>query len=345
MCRRPRDGRPEHYGPHVPPRRHEGGLRRSCAATRRGVPLRRYRDHMRILTIDHDLSGIRPDPVLLVAFDGWTDAGTGGTGAAELLLEQHGARRVGHFDADALFDYRDRRPALDIDKGRLGSVRWPELDVKHLTPSSGPDLLLLTGPEPDLGWRALASDLIELTDAVGARRYVGLGSVPGPLPHTRPVQMVCTSNDAALLERLGGPHEQMVVPASAQVALEAELGAHGLTTLGMWVRIPHYVAGPYPEASRALLERLSAHLGTPIDLADLDRSISENRERLDVASTSSDEVREHVAQLERLYDAQATPPEGPLGIDLQRGGPLTDVEVPTGDELAAEIERFLRGGS
>jgi LPXTG-motif cell wall-anchored protein len=230
---------------------------------------------MRILTIENDLAGIRPDPVLLVAFDGWTDAGAGGTGAAELLREQFAARPVGRFDADALFDYRDRRPALEIDHGRLGSVRWPELILQHLAPSSGPDLLLLTGPEPDLGWRALAADLAELADAVGGRRYVGLGSVPGPLPHTRPVQMVCTSNDAALLERLGGPHEQMIVPASAQVAIEAELGAHGLTTLGMWVRIPHYVAGPYPEASRALLERLSAHLGTPVDLSDLDRSISQ----------------------------------------------------------------------
>jgi len=320
-------------------------LRRTHAA---GLPAhgrQRYRGDMRILTFDQDLSGIRPDAVLLVAFDGWTDAGAGGTGAAEVLLAQHEARDVGRFDADALFDYRDRRPALDIDRGRLGSVRWPELHVQHLAPSSGPDLLLLSGPEPDLGWRSLASDLIELADMVGVRRYVGLGSVPGPLPHTRPVQMVCTSNDASLLERLGGPHEQMVVPASAQVAIEAELGAHGLTTLGMWVRIPHYVAGPYPEASRALLERLSAHLGTAVDLTELDRAIGENRQRLDVASTSSDEVREHVAQLERLYDAQATPPEGPLGLDLQRGGPLTDVEVPSGDELAAEIERFLRGGS
>jgi hypothetical protein len=203
----------------------------------------------------------------------------------------------------------------------------------------------VTGPEPDLGWRALAADLIALSDRFGVRRYVGLGSVPGPLPHTRPVQLVCTSNDPALLERLGAPHEQMIVPTSAQVALEAELGAHGITTLGMWVRIPHYVAGPYPEASRALLERLSAHLGTAVDLSGFDRDIEENRERLDVAATSSAEVREHVAQLERLYDAESVGVAGPLGIDTQRGRPITDVDVPSGDELAAEIERFLRGGS
>ena len=300
---------------------------------------------MRLLRLDPSRPVVRPEPALIVAFDGWTDAGAGGTGAAEHLLERYPAQRIGRFDPDALFDYRDRRPELEIDRGRLRQVRWPELTIRHLAPTSGPDLLLMTGPEPDLGWRALADDMKELADMLGIRRYVGLGSVPGPLPHTRPVQLVCTSNDDALLERLGAPHEQMVVPASAQVALEAELAGHGLTTLGMWVRVPHYVAGPYPEASRALLERLSAHLGTAVDLVDMDADIEANRRRLDVAATSSDEVREHVTQLERLYDAQAMGDAGPLGIDSARGGPLTDVEVPSGDELAAEIERFLRGDS
>jgi hypothetical protein len=299
---------------------------------------------MRILNLEPGTTDVRPDPALIVAFDGWTDAGQGGTSAAQRLLDRYPPRTIGRFDPDALFDYRDRRPTLEIDRGRLRGVRWPELTVEHLSPDSGPDLLLISGPEPDLGWRVLSDDLKELADVLGIRRYVGLGSVPGPLPHTRPVQMVCTSNDAALLERLGAPHEQMVVPASAQVALEAELGAHGLTTLGMWVRIPHYVAGPYPEASRALLERLSSHLGTAVDVSDLEQEIVDNRTRLDVASTSSDEVRDHVAHLERIYDAEAGGPEGPLGIDLQRGAPITDLDVPSGDEIAAEIERFLRGG-
>lgn len=298
---------------------------------------------MRILRLEADAPLVRPDPALVVAFDGWTDAGEGGTNAARNLLDRFPSEVIGRFDPDALYDYRDRRPALEIDRGRLQEVRWPELTVRHLVPGSGPDLLLVTGPEPDLGWRSLASDLVALAAQHGVRRYVGLGSVPGPLPHTRPVQLVCTSSDPTLLERLGASHEQMVVPASAQVALEAELAANGITTLGLWVRIPHYVAGPYPEAARALLERLSAQLGTDVDLTSLDREIEQNRKRLDVASTSSDEVREHVAQLERLYDAESVGAEGPLGIDAQRGGPLTDVEVPSGEELAAEIERFLRG--
>ena len=300
---------------------------------------------MRILELESQPPTVRPDPALVVALDGWTDAGEGGTAAAQHLLTHIATRPMGRFDPDALYDYRDRRPALEIDRGRLGGVRWPELSLQLLTPSSGPDLLLVTGPEPDLGWRALAGDLIALADRYGVSRYVGLGSVPGPLPHTRPVQLVCTSNDPMLLERLAAPHEQMVVPASAQVAIEAELAEHGVTTLGMWVRIPHYVAGPYPEASRALLERLSSHLGTNVDLSAFDHDIEQNRKRLDVAATSSDEVKEHVAQLERLYDAETVGAAGPLGIDTTRGMPLTDLDVPSGDELAAEIERFLRGGA
>lgn len=299
---------------------------------------------MRVLDSAIDPTQVRSDPAFVVALDGWTDAGSGGTMAVERLLERYEARTIGRFDPDALYDYRDRRPALDIDRGRLRSMEWPELTLRHVRPDSGPDLILLSGPEPDLRWRSIADDLKDVADLLGIRRYVGLGSVPGPLPHTRPVQMVCTSNDAALLERLGAPHEQMVVPASAQVALEYELGLHGLTTLGMWVRVPHYVAGPYPEAARALLERLSAHLGTAIDANELEQDIADNRARLDVASTSSDEVRDHVTHLERLYDAEAGGPGGPLGIDLLRGGPLSDQDVPTGDEIGAEIERFLRGG-
>jgi hypothetical protein len=217
-------------------------------------------------------------------------------------------------------------------------------DRPHLAPSSGPDLLLVTGPEPDLGWRALADDLKELTDLLGVRRYVGLGSVPGPSPPhpARPARLHLERPVAARAAR--APHEQMVVPASAQVALEAELGAHGLTTLGMWVRIPHYVAGPYPEASRALLERLSSHLGTAVDLTDLDREIDENRS----ASTSQRPPPTRSASMSRSSSGSTTRRRsgsaGPLGIDLQRGAPITDVDVPTGDELAAEIERFLRGG-
>jgi hypothetical protein len=297
---------------------------------------------MDILQLDADAPAPRGDAVLLVAMDGWTDAGLGGTTAAEHLRERLGAVRVGTLASDGLYDYRDRRPALDIDCGRLGEVRWPELTIDLVSPASGPQLVLVTGPEPDLAWQGLTSSLADLADRWGIRRYVGFGSVPGPIPHTRPVRVVCTSNDAVLLARMGAAHERMTVPASCQVAIESGLAAHGLTTLGMWVRIPHYVGGVYPDAARALLERLSAHLGTHVDLSSLERDMVENRQRLDAAASSSAEVRAHVAELERLYDDLDL--EADTGLP-DAGEPLSDDEVPTGDELAAEIEQFLRGGA
>lgn len=303
---------------------------------------------MELLRLDHSLEDALArcgsDPVLVAALDGWTDAGEGGTAAAEALRDAFEPELMGRFDADQLYDYRDRRPQLSIDQGKLSTPQWPQLQLELVRPNAGPALLLLTGAEPDLSWRTVASDLAELCAAVGVGRYVGLGSVPGPIPHTRPVHMICTSSEQELLDRIGRPHEQVVVPSSFQVALEAELADAGLETLGLWVRVPHYVAGDYPEAARALLERFSAHLGTPIDLTRFDGAVTENRAKLDVAASSSEEVTEHVRQLERMYDAELEAERLATGGQRATGDvALSQEEVPSGDELAAEIERFLKG--
>jgi hypothetical protein len=300
---------------------------------------------MELLRLDTDLDELGPDPVLVLALDGWTDAGEAGTTAADALRETGPTRTLGAFPSDELYDYRDRRPQLSIDRGILGEPQWPELTVERITPPSGPTLLLVSGAEPDFNWQRVGRDLAELAARAGVDRYVGLGAVPGPIPHTRPVQMICTSSEPELIERIGHPHEHVVVPASCQVALEALLRDAGLTTLGLWVRIPHYVAGEYPEAARALLERFSAHLGTPADLTPFDTAVSENRAKLDVAASASEEVSEHVRQLERLYDAELEAERLATHAERSEGPTLTEEQVPSADELAAEIERFLKGRS
>jgi hypothetical protein len=297
---------------------------------------------MRLLHLDALPGETDPEPVLVLAMDGWTDAGSGGSLAANALRDAFPTRRLGSFDSDDLYDYRDRRPLLSIDRGTLGSPEWPELVVDLVTPPAGPPLVLVTGGEPDFSWRALGEDLVELADMISARRYVGLGSVPGPIPHTRTVQLICTSSDPDLLDRLGRPHEQAIVPASCQVVIETVLRDAGASTLGLWARVPHYVAGEYPEAARALLEQLSSHLGTPADLSVFDDDIAENRERLDLAAEGSDEVTDHIRQLEEIFDAE----QARGGSDDHEGAPLPGSHggpLPSGDEIAAEVERFLRG--
>jgi hypothetical protein len=299
---------------------------------------------MRLLRLAPDLPDVGPDPVLVAAMDGWTDAGAAGTTAAELLTEQFEVTELGAFDPDALFDYRDRRPVLEIDRGQLGAPRWPDLHVDLVRPPSGPALVVLGGAEPDLRWRAVADDLVELAELLGITRYVGLGAVPGPIPHTRPVQLISTSSDPDLLARFGRPHEQVVVPASCQVALEATLRSAGVTTLGLWARLPHYVAADYPAASKSLLERLSAYTGTPVDTTVFDEAIEDQRAQLDEAAGASEEITEHVRGLEAVYDslieAERLERQEPRVGGLQG---LTPEQVPSGDEIAAEVERFLRG--
>ncbi len=297
---------------------------------------------MDLLQLDEPLlDDVGADPVLVVALDGWTDAAGAGSIAAESLLG-HPHQRLGNFPSDPLYDYRDRRPQLEIDRGRLGELVWPELAIDVVTPASGPALLLVHGAEPDLLWRTCARDLQDLAGRLGAERYVGLGSVPGPIPHTRPVQVICTGSDEELIDRLGRAHEQVIVPASCQVAWEALFEDAGMTTLGLWARVPHYVAGEYPAATRSLLERFSAHLGTPVDLTPFDAMVEEHRTKLDVAASSSEEVSDHVRQLEQLYDAEVEAERAMGGLG-QRPAQLSEDEVPSAEELGAEIERFLRG--
>lgn len=266
---------------------------------------------------------------LVAALDGWTDAGSGGTGAAEHLQTLYDGAQVGTCDPDQLFDFRDRRPLLSIDQGELGEPEWPELSL-HRVDLPGRSVLLLTGAEPDFRWPTLLQDLAELVDDLGLTSYIGLGAVPGPVPHTRPVRLITTSSDPDLLNRYGRPHEQVVVPASCQVLVETAMRDAGLRTLGLWARVPHYVAGEYPAASSALLRRFGDHLNLEIDTEALDASAQDHETRLHEAAEGSPEVQSHIEALEGAYDAD-------VADDTGISGPL-----PTGDQIAAELERFLR---
>lgn len=287
---------------------------------------------MELLRLDGPLPPDLHDPVLLIAFDGWTDAGEGGTRAARELLDQLDGTRLGDFDPDRLYDYRDRRPVLEIERGSLGALSWPKLELHWARPTSGPDLLFLVGAEPDLAWGVLFDEVAHFVADVGVTQSIGLGAVPGPIPHTRTSRLVVTSTEEAVFDQFGRPHEEIMVPASAQVAMEAELGGRGVPATGFWVRIPHYVATDYPEATQVLLRALSQLLHLELESDHLDLEIDAQREKLDEAAAGSPEVQSHISMLEQAYDQEADDEPGSIGA-----GP-----IPTGDQIAAELERFLR---
>jgi hypothetical protein len=264
------------------------------------------------------------DPVLVVAMEGWIDAGFGASTAIATLLASVTTEPVATFDVDTLLDHRARRPVVRIVDGVNTGLRWPEIQLRGGHDSEGHHLLLLVGPEPDHQWRAFTAAVGELATSFAVRLVVGLGAFPAPVPHTRPARLASTATTAELASEVGFIPGALDVPAGVQAALERRFAELAIPAVGLWARVPHYAAAmPYPEASAVLLEGLTSTAGIAVDTAELRRAAETGRAHLDELIANSEE---HVA-LVRQLEAQV------------------DADIPSGDELVAEVERFLRGES
>jgi hypothetical protein len=188
-------------------------------------------------------------PTAVVAFDGWVDAGSASTTAANALAE--GGEVVATFDNDLLFDYRSRRPVLEIVDGRPAELTWPELSLKRRRLGQC-DLLVLTGHEPDYRWRALAEGVVELAKELGVVEWISLGAIPAAVPHTRSVPVLGTESKSGLLKGdvMPGPVGLLRVPAALVSVLDMAVAAADIPALGYFAQIPHYVTGAYPTAGR-----------------------------------------------------------------------------------------------
>ena len=261
-------------------------------------------------------------PVLIAAFDGWVDAGSAATTALEQLLDE--AVDVATFDPDALFDYRARRPTLQIVDGRLAELTWPELVVRRVRFGER-DLLVLAGPEPDDRWHAFADGMLDIARRLGVLEWVSLGAIPAAVPHTRDVPILGTTSEEGRLrgDIQPGPAGLLRVPAAAISVLEMAMAEGGIPAVGYFAQVPHYVSGPYPAASLALVEALGRHLGITLPTGDLAEEARQLRTRLDTATALEETTRTYVERLEAMVDEQ---------------------RLPSGDDLIGEIERFLREG-
>jgi hypothetical protein len=272
-------------------------------------------------------------PVLVMAPEGWIDAGLGGGGALATLVQAVPTELVATFDSDALLDHRARRPVARIADGVYEDVLWPEIELRAGKDAGGRDVLLLVGPEPDHAWRAFADSLGELAQSLGVRLLVGLGAFPAPVPHTRTGSVVATATSAELAGRVGVVKGKLDVPAGIVVAVQRRFADLGIPALALWARVPHYAAGmPYPEASLMLVEQLSAVAGISVDTAPLREAADATRARLDELTANSMEHRALVAQLEAQVDAEGSGEEEAGGWS----------NLPSAEELGAEVERFLR---
>jgi predicted ATP-grasp superfamily ATP-dependent carboligase len=211
-------------------------------------------------------------------------------------------------------------------------LRWSEIHLHAATNRTGRTVIVLSGPEPDMKWHRFIAEVVGLASRLGVEMVVSLGAFPAPVPHTRPVRLVGTSTDSELAARVGFLPASIEVPAGVQGALEVAFGEAGVPAVGLWARVPHYVAAmPYPAASAALLDGLARMTEIEIDTEALHAAAAASNQQIAQLIAGSEEHAALVHQLEIQHDSEMPTEPTEFG------------DLPSGDELAAELERFLRG--
>ena len=283
-----------------------------------------------------DVAADRPDlgaPVMVVALDGFVDAGAARRLAIEHLRASSEPVTVATFDVDQLYDYRARRPPMLFVEDHWESYETPALTVEALHDAAGTPYLVLGGPEPDVQWERFAEAVRLVVDALGARMTVGLNAIPMAVPHTRPVGVIAHGSRRELVDGFEPWVATVQVPGAAAHLVEFRLSRAGYDAVGFAVHVPHYVAqAPYPAAAEALVRSIERVSGLTLPAAALTDAADETRRLIDEQVADAPEVQAVVHALEEQYDS----------FVAGRGGLLGDeTRLPTGDELGAELERFL----
>ncbi|MDD4867473.1 MAG: PAC2 family protein [Mycobacterium sp.] len=274
-------------------------------------------------------------PVLVHALQGFSDAGHAIRLASDHLKAVLDTELVASFAIDELLDYRSRRPLMTFKTDHFSHYEDPELSLYALRDSVGTPFLLLAGLEPDLRWERFITAVRLLAERLGVRRTIGLGTIPMAVPHTRPITLTAHSNNGELIADFRPWISEIQVPGSASNLLEFRMAQHGHEVVGFTVHVPHYLTQTdYPAAAQALLEQVAKTGSLQLPLSALSEAAAQVRFKIDEQVQASAEVAQVVAALERQYDTF---------IDAQENRSLLnhDEELPSGDELGAEFERFL----
>lgn len=274
------------------------------------------------------------DPVLLVALDGYVDAGSAVEIAVRTLSTELESQTLVTFDADGLIDYRSRRPGLTFSGNAFTAYDTPHLTIARVRDATGTPFLLFTGPEPDLSWEKFCAAVQQVIEALGVKLTVSLMAIPMGVPHTRPTGMSVHATEPDLIPEAQNWIGSVEVPGNIASLLELRLGEAGHAAMGFATHVPHYLArSDYPVATRALLAAVADSAGLVLPTDSLGESIERAQAELAKQLVEHPEVAEVVQALEKQYDT----------FMLSHGNPLLDAagSLPTADEIAAQFEAYL----
>ena len=267
-------------------------------------------------------------PIMVAAFLGWNDAASAATTALEAAAVSLDSEVVARIDPEEFFDFQDNRPTIRLTAGQARRIEWPSNTlIAARVPNAEHDLLLLSGTEPSLRWRTFTETIVGAAERVGVKTVITLGALIADVAHTRPVPITGLASDPELVERLGLSKSRYEGPTGIVGVLHDACRRHDMTSASLWAAVPHYVAAvPNPKAALALLRRLEGLTGVAIEASELEEAAERFDEQIDRAVASNPEIQDLVRRLEE---------EQAESVDLGE-------DVPSGEALASEFQRFLR---
>ena len=283
---------------------------------------------MQPLIWDRRPEGLRA-PAMVCAFQGWNDAGDAASGAVSFLASALKASRFARIDPEEFYDFQANRPCVRFGENEKREIEWPTVEIfEARAPRAPRDLVLVQGVEPAMRWRAFGANIVDLAEALGVQVVVSLGSLLGDVPHTRPVAMTGHASDAALLERLALQSSSYEGPTGIVGVLHSICADAGLPAASLWASVPHYVAAAAnPKAALALVRRVEGLIGVSVDVTELESAAADYERQVGLAVQSDPDIQAFVERLEQAADSeeQASPED-----------------VPSGDVIAREFQRFLK---
>ena len=276
----------------------------------------------------------RPDglraPALVCAFSGWNDAGDAASAALTFIGESLGAERFARIDPEDFYDFQSTRPHIHLNEDRRREITWPGIEIfAARVPRAPRDLILVQGPEPSMRWRTFCQNIVDLAEALDTQLVVTIGALLADVPHSHPVSITGLASDDALVEKLAVAETTYEGPTGIVGVLHTACTEAGLPSASLWASVPHYVAAaPNPKAALALVRKIESLVAVSVDATDLENATGEYERQVGLAVQSDPDVQAFVERLEQAAE-QDTRPLGPG-------------DLPSGDALASEFQRFLR---
>jgi len=266
-------------------------------------------------------------PVMLVAFEGWSDAGDAASSAVRFLGEQHHAAPFATLDSEVFFDFSSTRPRVQFNDDLHREIVWPDAIVSS-APIANTDLDLITvvGSEPQLRWRTFADQIVGIAKLYETRMVLTFGALLAEVPHTRPVSVFGTADDDELIDELGLLPSRYEGPTGITGVLQTACRVAGVRSAALWAAVPTYVpSAPSPKATLALVERATRLLDIPVVATELEIASASYERQVSELVADDAETIDYVEQLEHRFDSDES-------------DPFADDE----ESLVDEVERFLR---